>query len=68
MYPQHAETVSNIVAHFATRDDVLAVLLTGSVAHGFSRENSDVDIAIVVNESDYQRRKQQGSSPKIWSA
>jgi|CXWL01.1.fsa_nt_gi predicted nucleotidyltransferase len=57
MYSQHAETVSNIVAHFANHEDVLAVLLTGSVAHGFSRENSDVDIAIIVGESDFQRRK-----------
>jgi hypothetical protein len=57
MYPQHTETVSNIVAHFTAREDVLAVLLTGSIAHGFSRENSDVDIAIVVSECDFQRRK-----------
>lgn len=57
MHPQHVETISKIVAHFANCEDVLAVLLTGSVAHGFSRENSDVDIAIVVGESDFQRRK-----------
>jgi predicted nucleotidyltransferase len=60
MYPQHTETISSIVAHFAARQDVLAVLLTGSIAHGFARENSDVDIAIVVGESDFQRRKTVG--------
>jgi hypothetical protein len=60
MYPQHAETASNIVSHFATRDDVLAVLLTGSVAHGFARENSDVDIAIIVSESDFLHRRSIG--------
>ncbi len=57
MYPQHAETISNIVAHFANREEVLAVLLTGSIAHGFARENSDVDIAIIVSESDFEGRK-----------
>jgi predicted nucleotidyltransferase len=60
MYPHHTETISNIVSHFKTRDDILAVLLTGSVAHGFSRENSDVDIAIIVGETDFQRRKTVG--------
>ncbi len=60
MHPQHAETISKIIAHFAPRDDVLAVLLTGSVAHGFCRENSDVDIAIIVSESKYQQYKSTG--------
>lgn len=35
---------------------MLALLLTGSLAHGFARSNSDVDVAIVVSADDYQRR------------
>jgi hypothetical protein len=60
MFPQHAATVSNIIAHFATCEEVLAVVLTGSIAHGFCRQDSDVDIAVVVDQSDFERRKSVG--------
>jgi hypothetical protein len=61
MYAHHAETISNVIARFTARKDVLAVLLTGSIAQGFCRENSDVDIAIVVGESDFELRKTVGN-------
>lgn len=57
MYLHHAETVARIAEKFAHQQDVLAILLTGSVAHGFARKNSDIDIAIIVGESDFRRRK-----------
>jgi predicted nucleotidyltransferase len=60
MHPHHAETISRVKAHFSGQEDVLAVLLTGSIAHGFERENSDVDIAIIVRDVEFDRRKRTG--------
>ncbi len=57
MFPHHATTIANVVAHFANREEVLAVLLTGSIAHGYARASSDVDIAIIVSASEFQRRQ-----------
>lgn len=57
MHSHHAQAISNVVAHFEKRPEVLAVLLTGSIAHGFARANSDIDIAVVVDEADFKRRQ-----------
>ncbi len=53
----HSATIGRVVEHFCRRDDILALLLTGSLAHGFARPASDVDIAVIVSAADYQRRK-----------
>lgn len=57
MYSHHRDTIANIRDAFADRDDILAVLLGGSVAHGFCAESSDVDIMLVVSEEEYARRR-----------
>lgn len=57
MHKHHTESIANVVEYFSGRDDVIALLLTGSIAHGFARPASDVDVAIVVSETEYQRRK-----------
>jgi len=57
MYAHHQETIGKIRDVFAGRDDVLAVLLGGSVAHGFCTESSDVDIMIIVSGEEYGRRR-----------
>lgn len=60
MQKHHADSIANVVEHFSGQDDVVALLLTGSLAHGFARPASDVDIAIVVSEGEYQERKLAG--------
>lgn len=40
--------------------DVLALLLSGSIAHGFESAASDVDIMIFVSEQEFQKRLQTG--------
>ncbi|MBO9600555.1 MAG: nucleotidyltransferase domain-containing protein [Cohnella sp.] len=57
MNQHHVETIEKYVA--LTKDDpaVLAILLGGSLAHGFAKPDSDVDVMLIVEESDYERRK-----------
>lgn len=56
----HQASIARIVAHFKNDPEVEALLLTGSLAHGFYRENSDVDLAIVIRPADYQARLARG--------
>jgi predicted nucleotidyltransferase len=60
MFNHHRETIGRIQDHFRHSSEVLAVLLTGSIAHGFERPDSDVDIAIVVDAQAMQVRKKKG--------
>src|SRR5688572_6208960 len=60
MYVHHTEAIQRVVEHFSTDPEVSALLLTGSLAHGFANERSDVDIAIIVSEAERARRAASG--------
>jgi hypothetical protein len=60
VYPHHARTIERVLERFAAESEVAAILLVGSIAHGFAEERSDVDIALVVSDADYQRRTAAG--------
>ena len=56
MYPHHAQSIRNVKDFFERDPEVLALLLGGSIAHGFETPASDVDIMIVVSDDDYRSR------------
>lgn len=60
MYPHHTQTIQNVKEYFERDSQVLALLLSGSIAHGFESETSDVDILIFLTEEEYQKRLQMG--------
>lgn len=60
MHPHHEQTIQNVIGYFKDQDDVSALLLSGSIAHGFETAESDVDILIVVTEESYQERQRSG--------
>jgi predicted nucleotidyltransferase len=60
MYPHHRQTIQNVTEYFQRDPEVLALLLSGSIAHGFETAHSDVDILIFVSEADDQTRFQNG--------
>lgn len=60
MYPHHSQTIQNVTDYFQRDPEVQALLLSGSIAHGFETFTSDVDIMIFVSEDDYQKRFQMG--------
>lgn len=57
IHAHHVETIERVSAHFEAQPEVEALLLVGSLAHGFASEGSDVDIAIVVSDAEYERRR-----------
>jgi len=60
MYPHHTQSIQTVTEYFQRDPEVLAVLLGGSIAHGFESSISDVDIMILVSDDNYQRRFQKG--------
>src|SRR5215468_10586135 len=61
MYAHHRESVERTTAHFAADRSVLALILGGSIAHGFAAEDSDVDVLIVVSDAEYAQRRRDAS-------
>src|SRR5262245_56132620 len=61
MYQHHRESAARAAAHFAADPDVRALILAGSVAHGFATEDSDLDLLIVVSDAEYAQRRRDGS-------
>lgn len=59
MHPHHAQSIQNVVAAFENDPVVVALLLGGSLAHGFARPDSDIDITIVVEAGEYELRKRE---------
>jgi predicted nucleotidyltransferase len=60
MEPHHSQTIQNVKEYFQRDPHVLAVLLSGSLAHGFQTSTSDVDIMIFIAQENYQMRFQAG--------
>ena len=60
MHPHHTQSIHNVAEYFQRDPGVLALLLGGSIAHGFESPTSDVDIMIFVSDENYQQRFQKG--------
>ena len=57
MYSHQKKGLENAIKYFKKEEKVIAVILGGSIAHGYYNEKSDVDIMIVVTPEEYERRK-----------
>ena len=60
MRPHHQETITRVAEFFAGEPGVTALILGGSLAHGYAQDDSDVDVAIVVEASEFQERARSG--------
>lgn len=56
MYPHHTQSIQNVTEYFQRDPQVIALLLGGSIAHGFETPGSDVDIMILVSDEEYRKR------------
>ncbi|KAK1828885.1 hypothetical protein QBC39DRAFT_357944 [Podospora conica] len=61
MFPHHAESIEVIKNHFLADPKVQALILTGSIAHGFHTAESDVDALIVLSDEDYRKQVEAGN-------
>lgn len=58
MEPHHVRSINNLTEAFEAEPTVLALILGGSIAHGFEKPDSDIDVTIVVDPAEYQARVQ----------
>jgi predicted nucleotidyltransferase len=61
IFPHQQKAIDYIVKKFSTDQQVDALMIYGSIAHGFNTENSDVDIAIVISDTLYEQRKKENN-------
>jgi predicted nucleotidyltransferase len=54
------EAIARTTALFQAQPGVRALLLAGSLAHGFGTEASDVDVMIVVSDAEWAARAAEG--------
>jgi predicted nucleotidyltransferase len=56
IYPHHQATIDRVADEFGQMDEILALVVGGSVAHGFASETADVDVMFIVSNEEYQER------------
>jgi predicted nucleotidyltransferase len=56
----HAASIANVVRAFEADGSTQALILGGSLAHGYARPDSDIDVLVVVDADEYQRRASEG--------
>ncbi len=59
-YAHHEESIGKMVEYFRTVTGVEALILGGSIAHGFAGTTSDIDVMIIVSDADYDERRRDG--------
>jgi len=56
IYPGQRKAIEYITDKFQADDAIHALLISGSIAHGFNHEHSDVDINIIVSDDLYAQK------------
>lgn len=57
MYSHHEDSIARTTEHFNKDPEVLALILGGSIAHGFAGPASDIDVMMILSDDDHQRRR-----------
>jgi hypothetical protein len=60
MYPHHETSIQRLVDYFRTVPEAEALILGGSIAHGFAGPGSDIDVMIIVSDRAYEDRLREG--------
>jgi predicted nucleotidyltransferase len=55
----HRESLDLFLDKYTEEKSILAILLTGSLAHGFARPDSDIDIVLIADEEEYRKRERE---------
>lgn len=59
MYQHHRESIEKATEKLKKEAGVLAIIVGGSIAHGFEQRGSDIDLMIVVSEEEYLSRSKE---------
>jgi len=57
MYKHHSDSIRNVTEKLKKRQEVKAIILVGTIAQGFEDASSDIDLLIVLDEEEFQKRR-----------
>jgi len=57
MEEHHSAAIETFVSLYRPKEEFVALVLAGSLAHGFAQANSDVDILLVATPEEYEKRR-----------
>ncbi|HEX3076854.1 MAG TPA: nucleotidyltransferase domain-containing protein [Lachnospiraceae bacterium] len=60
MYNHHKLAIETVTNKLKLKENILGVIIGGSVAHGFAGENSDIDLMLVLSDEDYKKAIETG--------
>src|SRR4030095_14993257 len=60
MHPHHERAIAAVTEQLRGDASIQALLLGGSLAHGFDRADSDIDLVLVVDEAEHAARLRDG--------
>jgi predicted nucleotidyltransferase len=60
MYQHHRDAIESITCKLKTREEILGIIVAGSVAHGFGEKTSDIDLMLVLSDEDYEKALKSG--------
>ena len=60
MFKNHKQTIAKLKDKIICDQEIKAALVCGSIAHGFERKNSDLDVMFIISKEDYIKRKKRG--------
>lgn len=61
MYEHHQRVIGRLVEQFKADSECKALMIGGSLVRGWGRPDSDIDIMILIDEKDFQRRMETGN-------
>lgn len=59
MESHHSKAIDVFLEIYSKKKEFIAILLAGSLTHGFAKPNSDIDIILVATDDEYQQRKKE---------
>ncbi|GGJ32477.1 nucleotidyltransferase domain-containing protein [Deinococcus roseus] len=57
LHPHHHAALERFIEHYTQNPEVQAIVVGGSLAKGFGKASSDLDVLIVIDEAQYTLRK-----------
>jgi len=57
MYPHHQQAIERLIRHFENDTNFQALIIGGSIAKGWAREDSDIDFMLVATDEEFARRQ-----------
>ena len=56
MRPHHERAIQKLTEYISTQEEYLALIIGGSIAKGLEREDSDIDVVLVVTDEAFKER------------